>query len=112
MPTVPFFEDHLETNTYICQVKQYLNRCVPVPIGPKIPRRDTTASKAKHARLMLILFKPWRHAEDLRAENETWEDAFSKFTSACSPDILERIDNMQLLHECKDSRDEHFSKRR
>ncbi|KAJ7110249.1 hypothetical protein C8R43DRAFT_828229, partial [Mycena crocata] len=107
-----FLQDHLETSTHLCRVRPYLKRCIPVPIGPKIPRRDTDDSKARHARLMLILFKPWRHAEDLRAEDESWDDAFEKFTSECSPDILDRIDNMQLLHECKDSRDEHFSKRR
>ncbi|KAJ7148125.1 hypothetical protein C8R43DRAFT_889264, partial [Mycena crocata] len=112
MLNVPFAENHLESDTHVCQVKTYLKRCIPVPIGPAIPRRDTIGSVAKHARLMLILFKPWRHAADLRHENQTWVDAFQQFTAHCSEEILERVDNMQILHECKDSRDDHFKNRR
>ncbi|KAJ7086288.1 hypothetical protein C8R43DRAFT_909066, partial [Mycena crocata] len=104
--------DHLESDTHVSCVTSYLKRSIPVPIGPAIPRRDKLASVPKHARLMLILFKPWRHADDLRSSNQSWEEAFREFTSTCSPEILERIDNMQLLHECKDSRDEHYSNRR
>ena len=38
---------------------------VPVPIGPAIPRRDRPEVYEKYARLMLILFKPWRTEADL-----------------------------------------------
>ncbi|KAJ7489721.1 hypothetical protein B0H11DRAFT_1691528, partial [Mycena galericulata] len=78
---------------------------VPVPIGPALPRRDMDDLKPKHARLMLILFKPWRHANDLREEGQSWEDAYLQFRSDCSSFVLEAIDNIQILHECKDSRD-------
>ncbi|KAJ7079216.1 hypothetical protein C8R43DRAFT_835417, partial [Mycena crocata] len=78
---------------------------VPVPIGPAIPRRDREVSREKHARLMLILFKPWRHAEDLREHGQTWSVAFELFLLTCSDQIKYCIDNMQILHECKDSRD-------
>ncbi|KAJ7094150.1 hypothetical protein C8R44DRAFT_645687, partial [Mycena epipterygia] len=87
------------------KVNPYKKRKVPVPIGPAIPRRDRPSSVEKHARLMLILFKPWRHAEDLRHQNQSWSEAHTQFVSTCSEDILECIDNMQILHECKDSRD-------
>ncbi|KAJ6530744.1 hypothetical protein B0H19DRAFT_862260, partial [Mycena capillaripes] len=74
--------------------------------GPSIPRRDREAFIAKHARLMLILFKPWRHAEDLRHDNQSWADAYAHFLrDQCSDEVLDRINNMQILHECKDSRD-------
>ncbi|KAJ7167185.1 hypothetical protein C8R43DRAFT_825937, partial [Mycena crocata] len=78
---------------------------VPVPIGPAIPRRDQENSREKHARLMLILFKPWRHAEDLRQADQTWSEVYQEFLRTCSDQILFRIKNMQILHECKDSRD-------
>ncbi|KAJ6604095.1 hypothetical protein DFH09DRAFT_848294, partial [Mycena vulgaris] len=73
--------------------------------GPALPRRDQPASVERHARLMLILFKPWRHAEDLRHNNQSWSDAYAQFLLTCSEEIVRCIDNMQLLHECKDSRD-------
>ncbi|KAJ7216237.1 hypothetical protein C8J57DRAFT_1096161 [Mycena rebaudengoi] len=57
-PRVAFLEEHLEVTTHILQVCQPSDRRVPVPIGPGLPRRDRDDMKSKHARLMLILFKP------------------------------------------------------
>ncbi|KAF8996886.1 hypothetical protein BDQ17DRAFT_1249157, partial [Cyathus striatus] len=79
---------------------------VPVPCGPGIPRRDREQSKIRHARLMLILFKPWRNVEDLRNTNMSWLDSYESFYSTCSQQVWHCIDNMQILHECKDSRDD------
>ncbi|KAJ7086530.1 hypothetical protein C8R44DRAFT_527087, partial [Mycena epipterygia] len=73
--------------------------------GPAMPRRDVEELRHKHARLMLILFKPWRHSSDLRDEGESWEVSYLNFRSECSDFVLEAIDNIQILHECKDSRD-------
>ncbi|KAJ7717463.1 hypothetical protein B0H16DRAFT_1206583, partial [Mycena metata] len=85
---------------------------VPVPIGPALPKRSDSAFIEKHARLMLIFFKPWRHASDLRQVGQTWRAAYEEFLPHCAPENLERIENMQLLHECKDSRDAHYADRR
>ncbi|KAJ7070385.1 hypothetical protein B0H15DRAFT_793512, partial [Mycena belliarum] len=67
--------------------------------------RDIDNLKQKHARLMLILFKPWRHAHDLRNPEESWEEAYQRFRTICSVSVLEAVDNIHILHECKDSRD-------
>ncbi|KZV97593.1 hypothetical protein EXIGLDRAFT_579934, partial [Exidia glandulosa HHB12029] len=80
---------------------------IPVPIGPALPRRDSPPSFQRYARLMLILFKPWRSAADLRARGQSWEHAFEEFKAHCRPEYTKIMDNMQLLHECKDSRDDH-----
>ncbi|KAJ7136454.1 hypothetical protein C8R43DRAFT_863907, partial [Mycena crocata] len=98
-------DGHLEEDTHQLRVSAFETRKVPVPIGPAIPRRDKEASREKHARLMLILFKPWRHAEDLRSINQSWSDAFQQFSTTCSEHVSNCIENMQILHECKDSRD-------
>ncbi|KAJ7059869.1 hypothetical protein C8F01DRAFT_924197, partial [Mycena amicta] len=74
--------------------------------GPGIPRRDKADVYARHCRLMLILFKPWRNATDLCAEGQSWEDAFKIFLTNCSDDVRFKMDNMQVLHECRDSRDD------
>ena len=36
---------------------------------------------------------------------------YANFIADCHPCILKLIDNMQVLHECQDSRDDHFTKR-
>ncbi|KAJ7439442.1 hypothetical protein B0H11DRAFT_1732803, partial [Mycena galericulata] len=112
MPRVPFLQHHLQDATHQLKVVPYLKRTVPVPIGPALPRRDQPALKERHARLMLIFFKPWRHAEDLRHANQSWSEAYSQFLLACSEDDVRRMDNMQILHECRDSRDAHYKNRR
>ncbi|KAJ7130753.1 hypothetical protein C8R43DRAFT_896141, partial [Mycena crocata] len=112
MARVLFTSDHLEDETHRLKVHPHCKRKIPVPTGPALPRRDHPASVEKHARLMLILFKPWRHAEDLRKVGQSWSEAYSEFLLTCPPDVLECVENMQILHECKDSRDAHYANRR
>ncbi|KAJ7845326.1 hypothetical protein B0H13DRAFT_1449848, partial [Mycena leptocephala] len=74
--------------------------------GSGIPRRDKPELRARYCRLMLIFFKPWRQASDLRGEFQSWEAAFEAFVQTCTRDVLYRMENMQILHECWDSRDD------
>ncbi|KAJ7788850.1 hypothetical protein B0H14DRAFT_2302200, partial [Mycena olivaceomarginata] len=74
--------------------------------GPGIPRRDRPDLHARYCRLMLIFFRPWRHATDLRETGQTWEEAFNEFNETCPADVKYKMDNMQILHECRDSRDD------
>ena len=85
---------------------------VPVPIGPALPRRDRPEIYSKYARLMLILFKPWRTEADLRGDADDWPEAFSEFVKSCEPKTRQILNNMQLLHECKDSNKSHRKQRR
>lgn len=59
---------------------------------------------------MLILFKPWYNVSDLCPAEHTWSEAFTAFSDICDPSLKRVIDNMQILHECKDSCDDHFAK--
>ncbi|KAI0059115.1 hypothetical protein BV25DRAFT_1779794, partial [Artomyces pyxidatus] len=74
--------------------------------GPALPRRDRPELRSRYCRLMLMLFKPWQHAHDLRAEGQSWEDAFEEFSTLCDPSVVAVLNNMQIMHECRDSRDE------
>ncbi|KAL1659067.1 hypothetical protein GGF50DRAFT_32280, partial [Schizophyllum commune] len=74
--------------------------------GPALPRRDREPSAKRYYRLMLILFKPWRAASDLRDEGQTWEDAYNAFLRTCPDEYKRKMENMQLLHECRDSKDD------
>ena len=83
-----------------------------VPIGPALPNQGQEDQWARHARLMLVLFKPWRCIDDLRLENDTWIEAFKWWLHNLDNSAAARciIDNMQVLLECKDAHDAHFAK--
>ncbi|KAF6744733.1 hypothetical protein DFP72DRAFT_825280, partial [Ephemerocybe angulata] len=108
-PRSEFQDTHLEARTHFLRIRLPTKRYIPVPIGPAIPRRDTTdpAVNERYSRLMLILFKPWRNVADLRTQGQSWIEAFDEFVKTCDPFSKSRMDNMQVLHECKDSRDDH-----
>ncbi|KAJ7508924.1 hypothetical protein B0H11DRAFT_2432219, partial [Mycena galericulata] len=100
-------QGHDQWKTHILRVRACNDFFVPVPIGPGIPRRDKKDLRARYCRLMLIFFKPWRHAADLRGHHTSWETAFEEFARTCAPAVTEKMENMQILHECRDSRDDH-----
>lgn len=60
---------------------------------------------------MLALFKLWRHPAELKNNSQTWKEEFESWKQQTSPYICSIIDNMQVLHECKDCQDDHFQKR-
>jgi hypothetical protein len=60
--------DHDQAGSHILRVRALSEALIPVPIGPGIPRRDKPDMRARYCRLMLIFFKPWRQASDLRGE--------------------------------------------
>ena len=107
-----FQAQHSESATHCLSFRMNKEKTITVPIGPSIPRRDQAKNYARYCRLMLILFKPWRHASDLRENDQKWEEAFGIFQEACSVRITRILDNMQILHECQDSGNDHFSQRR
>ena len=110
-PRVDYSHSHSEQSTHCQKIRTRHARHVPVPIGPALPRRDRDELKEKHARLMLIFFKPWSSVKDLREAHTSWSDAYSSFVSSCDARICRIIENMQVLHECRDARDDHFAKR-
>ncbi|KAJ7870311.1 hypothetical protein B0H14DRAFT_2345734 [Mycena olivaceomarginata] len=111
-PRIPLLKGHDQANTHMLLIRKPDDALVAVPIGPGIPRRDKPDVYSRYCRLMLIFFKPWRHAKDLRVRGQSWVDAFDLFKANCQPSVLNMMDNMQILHECRDSRDDHFAERR
>lgn len=110
---IPLLTAHPETETHCLHLRKSSSCRIPVPVGPSsLPRRDRDNVFQRYCRLMLILFKPWRNARHLRKTGQSWSDAFLDFKSSCDGRFIRIMDNMQLLHECKDSRDDHFAQRR
>ncbi|THU88126.1 hypothetical protein K435DRAFT_600035, partial [Dendrothele bispora CBS 962.96] len=74
--------------------------------GASIPRRDRPEVYEKYCRCMLLLFKPWRIPADLRQPGQSWSQAFEIFRAVCPSEVSDLMTNMQLHHECRDSRDD------
>ncbi|KAF8073351.1 hypothetical protein FPV67DRAFT_1409799, partial [Lyophyllum atratum] len=102
------FQDssHPGYKTHYLKLRPYAQRVVPMCVG-KIPRRDNIEEYPRYCRAMLLIFKPWRKCDDLIGANESWQDAFSNFLAndECPETYVHIMRNMQVLHECKDSRD-------
>ena len=102
-----FLSDHPGYATHELKVRDPADRFVPVPIGPSLPRKSDPTN---YPRLMLCFFKPWHKAVDLKRGFDSWEHAFVNWKSSDEyiSEVEDLLTNMQLLHECKDSRDNHF----
>ncbi|KAF9014231.1 hypothetical protein BDQ17DRAFT_1173295, partial [Cyathus striatus] len=74
--------------------------------GPSLPHCDHSSTKEHHTCLMLIFFLPWRNVHDLHHDFQSWSEAYSNFYISASKYIQSLINNMQILHECKDSHDD------
>ncbi|KAF9053995.1 hypothetical protein BDP27DRAFT_1242482, partial [Rhodocollybia butyracea] len=106
-PAFNLDNEHPEAHTHVLKLERPSSRKVPVLIGPAVPRQDRPAVWTRYCRLMLILFKPWKNLADLLMPHSTWSSAFEQFQASCDERILGYMRNMQILHECRDSRDNH-----
>ena len=76
---------------------------VPNFIGETLPRRDK-GDRELYCSTMLAFFKPWRSGIQLKAQDQTWNDAFDLHQfSKYHTDIM---DNFNLRYECLDARDD------
>ncbi len=107
-----FMDEHPESKTHLSLLRSIGKEYVPVPLGRSIYRCDRDDVKEEYCRLMLLLFKPWRDSMDLKGNHDTWEEAFNVFKVFCDSRLARIMENMQQLHECKDSRDDHYQNRR
>jgi hypothetical protein len=101
-----FESAHPQSSSHI--IIKHTTPVVPVLLGPQIPRRDREETRERYCRVLLTLFVPWRTVHDLCGLNQTWSEALEVRKFLISTTALKIIDNIQLLHECKNDRDEHL----
>lgn len=82
-----------------------------MPIGPAIPRRDQVETYERYCQVMLMLFMPWREPRQLQEPGDKWSKTYQDFSTAMKENHKLIVDNMQILHECCDSRDDHMQTR-
>lgn len=103
-------DEHPQFNTH--RLIFHRKQRIPVLLGPKLPNPNkSTELKEDWARDMLALFKPWRTLSDLKANDETWNDAYDKYEHSLSAAQRQVIVNMQALTECREARDRHRDQR-
>ncbi|KAH9854461.1 hypothetical protein C2E23DRAFT_699808, partial [Lenzites betulinus] len=102
---------HTQQSTHILRITKDFD--VPVILGNRIPRSDRGDEEREDwARMMLILFVPWRRPSDIRRIDETWIEAFERQRHRISPEHEKVIVNMNVLSECRDVRDSLSALRR
>ncbi|KAI0634071.1 hypothetical protein C8Q77DRAFT_1019570, partial [Trametes polyzona] len=106
-----FMDSHSQFQTHM--LRKRVKWTVPVVLGERIPRSDRGADeKNMWARMMLILFIPWRNPHDLRDPGEDWTSAFERQKYTVTPAQNQIISNMNVLSECRDVRDSHRNLKR
>ena len=101
-----FQKEHPQATMYL--MMEHSEPQIPVLFGPQIPRKDREDTRERYCRALLTLFVPWRTVHDLSDINQTWEEAFTSRQSRIASHSWKIIENIQLLHECKNDRDEHL----
>jgi hypothetical protein len=101
-----FQAEHPQSSSHI-NIKR-MKPVVPVLIGPPIPRRDREDTRERYCRSILTLFFPWRSFQDVCNVDQTWAQAFEARYAKITSESRKIIDNIQLLQECKNDRDEHL----
>lgn len=81
---------------------------VPVFIAPQIPRSTRCDTRDRYCRAILTLFRPWLTFNDLCNVSDTWNDALQHHEKDVSASSNRIIENIELMHECKNDRDEHL----
>jgi len=74
-------------------VRRRLHPKVPMVYGPSIPTSST--ERAKLAKIILAMHKPFRKGEDLRPDGMSWTDALDAFTMDCLPRTRRLIQNLE-----------------
>lgn len=105
-----FSSEHPSYKTHYNRLRDA--RVVPVMIGAGFPRRhaEDPEERENWYRMMLILFKPWRHPRDLKSGQHTWKSAWE--ANSFSPHLVYIMNNINIEQECKDARNAYDKMRR
>ena len=100
----PFLAGHPLYITHEATCDEFkVESVVPNFLGGTLPRSDE-GDREFYCATMLTIFKPWRNAAELKAGDQTWDDAFCGYSF---PDKeSELIRNLNLRYECLDARDD------
>nr|GAT47507.1 ATP-dependent DNA helicase [Mycena chlorophos] len=86
---------------------------VPVFVGYPIPRNDCEADEERYFVVALALFGVWSSNVQcpLKAEDQSWADAYSSLRVCLSPAHVRILENMQLLYASRDAKEDYAALR-
>ncbi|KAF8122487.1 hypothetical protein EV363DRAFT_1102559, partial [Boletus edulis] len=94
-------EEHPQMLSHTLKLRS--RKVIPVILGDSLPKRDGTLDNdAQYYHYMLLLFRPWRHFDDILSHGESWSDAFER--AHFSPYCQQLMANMVVDSECRDAK--------
>ncbi|KAF8439785.1 hypothetical protein L210DRAFT_3321067, partial [Boletus edulis BED1] len=78
---------------------------IPVILGNSLPKLMGGEKDNDYYKYVLLLLKPWRSLDDLKAGAQSWSDAFT--SAELTPYTRQLLANLNVDTECKDAREHH-----
>ena len=103
-----FISSHPQFATHQVTICSNDKAKIPDFIGGTLPRSDK-GDREYYCCVMLTLFKPWRTGQNLKTEDQSWDDAFSEFNFTDHQKRLMLFFNIR--YDCLDARDDFAAQR-
>lgn len=103
---VPYRPGHGRKNC-VRIVRSDGHETMPYFPGQWFPKRKREDENGLFEASMLALLRPWRSLLDLKSSNETFHDAFDRFVSSASEEVLATIQNIEFFHDSSESAQAH-----
>ncbi|KAJ3763718.1 hypothetical protein EV360DRAFT_32845, partial [Lentinula raphanica] len=98
-----FLEEHPLYGTHVPVRRRNFEHVVPNFLGGILPRPDKD-DREYYCCTMMVLFCPWRSGKDLKADLQTWHEAFESYQFPFQYRCY--IQNINLRYEALDARDD------
>ncbi|CEL62289.1 DNA repair and recombination protein pif1, mitochondrial OS=Schizosaccharomyces pombe (strain 972 / ATCC 24843) GN=pif1 PE=1 SV=1 [Rhizoctonia solani AG-1 IB] len=96
-----YMELHPCWDTHHRIIRPPQHNTLPNIIGPAFPRSSDPDQSDRYAAWVLTLLKPWRTMGDLKAIDQSWNEALTAFLKFCDQRTRNVIDNIEHYHVCK-----------
>ncbi|PPQ71479.1 hypothetical protein CVT24_011973 [Panaeolus cyanescens] len=103
-----FKPEHSQYTQYRMKRLDKSDYVVPTPVGGLLPRNDRSHCADEYRTIMLALFEPWSNNDMPHIQYDTVHESFATCHARWSSTIKSTLENVQVLHECKDSKDDDY----
>ena len=100
---VCYLPSHPKSKQFIRIIRSSGHNNLPNIIGQQLPSNKNLDNYDFYCASVLMLLKPWRNISNLKLPEETWAEAFEKYTATASSEILDTISAINYLHESRAS---------
>jgi hypothetical protein len=96
-----YLEGHPKHNTHSRVIRSKGHNTLPSIIGPFFPSRDNPEQRLYYYASMLAILSPWRNIDELKSEENTWEEEFEEFVSGASRKATNILAGIQYYYDCQ-----------